>query len=135
MSQHGNLNLGVYMTDDTADVYEDKFLDAANDGRGSFRPTLILIGTRLGIDRITPVYWDAVKTTLQLPQSVGIAGYVITQRSKISGPVVTKSAVDAHQHRITLSVFKARTYFTLTPIRLAQRCHSAISMTHTQMKR
>ncbi|EAL93029.1 cysteine protease ATG4 [Aspergillus fumigatus Af293] len=62
------------MTDDTADVYEDKFLDAANDGRGSFRPTLILIGTRLGIDRITPVYWDAVKTTLQLPQSVGIAG-------------------------------------------------------------
>lgn len=83
MSQHGNLNLGVYMTDDTADVYEDKFLDAANDGRGSFRPTLILIGTRLGIDRITPVYWDAVKTTLQLPQSVGIAGYVITQRSKI----------------------------------------------------
>ncbi|KAM0112360.1 Cysteine protease atg4 [Aspergillus fumigatus] len=74
VSQHGNLNLGVYMTDDTADVYEDKFLDAANDGRGSFRPTLILIGTRLGIDRITPVYWDAVKTTLQLPQSVGIAG-------------------------------------------------------------
>ncbi|EAW22014.1 cysteine protease ATG4 [Aspergillus fischeri NRRL 181] len=62
------------MTDDTGDVHEDKFLDAANDERGSFRPTLILIGTRLGIDRITPVYWDAVKTTLQLPQSVGIAG-------------------------------------------------------------
>ncbi|GFF26782.1 probable cysteine protease atg4 [Aspergillus udagawae] len=74
VSQHGSLNLGVYMTDDTADVHEDKFLDAAHDERGSFRPTLILIGTRLGIDRITPVYWDAVKTTLQLPQSVGIAG-------------------------------------------------------------
>lgn len=78
VSQHGSLNLGVYMTDDTADVHEDKFLDAAHDERGSFRPTLILIGTRLGIDRITPVYWDALKTTLQLPQSVGIAGYVIT---------------------------------------------------------
>lgn len=80
MAQHGSVNLGVYMTDDTADVHEDKFMDAAHDERGSFRPTLILIGTRLGIDRITPVYWDALKTTLQLPQSVGIAGYVINEQ-------------------------------------------------------
>lgn len=32
------------------------------------------MGIRLGIDRITPVYWDALKDSLRLPQSVGIAG-------------------------------------------------------------
>lgn len=48
----------------------------ARDADGTFHPTLILLGTRLGIDRVTPVYWDAVKATLCLPQSIGIAGYV-----------------------------------------------------------
>jgi cysteine protease ATG4 len=89
------------MTDDTADVPEDKFLDAAHDERGSFRPTLILIGTRLGIDRITPVYWDAVKTTLQLPQSVGIAGYVITQKiqdSRTSGDQICSGRPSASHY-------------------------------------
>jgi cysteine protease ATG4 len=43
---------------------------------GSIQPTLILIGIRLGIDNVTPVYWDGLKSMLQLPQSVGIAGYV-----------------------------------------------------------
>jgi cysteine protease ATG4 len=40
----------------------------------SFAPTLILLGVRLGIDRITPAYWEALKTALHLPQSIGIAG-------------------------------------------------------------
>lgn len=48
---------------------------AQPDGR-SFHPTLILVGTRLGIDKITQVYWEALIATLQLPQSMGIAGYV-----------------------------------------------------------
>lgn len=39
-----------------------------------FQPTLILLGVRLGIDRITPVYHAALKRALELPQSVGIAG-------------------------------------------------------------
>ncbi|KAL2877541.1 Cysteine protease atg4 [Colletotrichum sp. CLE4] len=39
-----------------------------------FHPTLILVGTRLGIDKITPVYWEALIAALQMPQSVGIAG-------------------------------------------------------------
>jgi cysteine protease ATG4 len=43
------------------------------DGTG-FKPTLVLVGTRLGLDRVTPVYWEALKTALQMPQSVGIAG-------------------------------------------------------------
>lgn len=41
-----------------------------------FIPTLVLVGTRLGLDKITPVYWEALKATLQMPQSIGIAGYV-----------------------------------------------------------
>jgi cysteine protease ATG4 len=40
----------------------------------NFKPTLILVGTRLGTDNITPVYWEALKSALQMPQSIGIAG-------------------------------------------------------------
>ncbi|KAI1053444.1 hypothetical protein LB505_012187 [Fusarium chuoi] len=40
----------------------------------AFHPTLVLVGTRLGIDKITPVYWEALIAALQMPQSVGIAG-------------------------------------------------------------
>lgn len=43
-----------------------------------FQPTLVLVGTRLGIDKITPVYWEALISALQMPQSVGIAGYEFT---------------------------------------------------------
>ena len=43
----------------------------------SFYPTIILVGTRIGIDKITPVYWEALVASLQMPQSIGIAGQVI----------------------------------------------------------
>jgi cysteine protease ATG4 len=36
-----------------------------------------LIGTRLGIDKINQVYQQALIATLQMPQSIGIAGYVL----------------------------------------------------------
>lgn len=42
----------------------------------TFHPTLILVGTRLGIDKINQVYWEALTAALQMPQSVGIAGFV-----------------------------------------------------------
>lgn len=32
------------------------------------------MGVRLGIDRVTPAYWEALKASLRLPQSVGVAG-------------------------------------------------------------
>lgn len=51
-------------------------MSVARPDGGSFHPTLILVGTRLGIDKITQVYWEALIATLQLPQSMGIAGYV-----------------------------------------------------------
>ena len=62
------------MNGDGADVYEDSFFKLARAGDGTFKPTLILVGIRLGIDRVTPAYWGALKASLQLPQSVGIAG-------------------------------------------------------------
>lgn len=61
------------MTGDGADAYADKFFEIARSS-GSFVPTLVLVGVRLGIDRITPVYWDALKNFLRMPQAVGIAG-------------------------------------------------------------
>lgn len=49
-------------------------MKTAKDQKGFFRPTMVLVGIRLGIDRVTPVYWEALKASLQLPQSIGIAG-------------------------------------------------------------
>ncbi|KAI9717427.1 MAG: Cysteine protease atg4 [Candelaria pacifica] len=66
--------LRVYITGDGSDVYENRFMEAATSGDGVFHPTLVLVGIRLGIDRITPVYWEALRASLQLPQSIGIAG-------------------------------------------------------------
>ncbi|KAF2835838.1 peptidase family C54 [Patellaria atrata CBS 101060] len=63
----------VYITGDGSDIYEDSFLSIAKPS-ATFTPTLMLIGTRLGIDRITPVYWSSLAATLQMPQSIGIAG-------------------------------------------------------------
>ena len=74
--------LQVYLTGDGADVYEDSVFRLAKSDHGIFQPVLILLAIRLGIDRVTPVYWDALKASLQLPQSIGIAGSVCgtTQR-------------------------------------------------------
>lgn len=66
--------LRVYISGDGADIYEDKLREVAVDDEGAFQPTLILVGTRLGIEKITPVYWEALKTSLQMKQSIGIAG-------------------------------------------------------------
>ncbi|KAI9147894.1 putative cysteine protease ATG4 [Paramyrothecium foliicola] len=67
-------SLRVYSTGDGADVYEDSFMNIAKPNGDQFHPTLILVGTRLGIDKINPVYWEALVASLQMPQSVGIAG-------------------------------------------------------------
>lgn len=67
--------LRVYMNGDGSDVYEDAFRKVAVSSDGIFHPTLVLLGVRLGIDRVTPVYWEALKAIIQMKQSVGIAGY------------------------------------------------------------
>lgn len=73
-SECRDAGLNVYVTSDTSDVYEDKFRAIAGRDSGTIKPTLILLGLRLGIDRVTPVYWQSLKNILQYPQSVGIAG-------------------------------------------------------------
>ncbi|RYO95908.1 hypothetical protein DL766_005828 [Monosporascus sp. MC13-8B] len=67
-------NLRVYSTGDGPDVYEDNFMKIARPDGTTFHPTLVLVGTRLGIDKITPVYWEALVASLQMRQSIGIAG-------------------------------------------------------------
>ena len=65
--------LAVYLADG-ADVYEDTFSKHAIGDDGVFKPVLLLIGIRLGIERVTPVYWESLKASLHMPQSLGIAG-------------------------------------------------------------
>lgn len=76
-SQCDDPKIRVYVTDDTSEVYEDRFMNVAREGSSRISPTLILLGIRLGIDHVTPVYRDGLKTALQYPQSVGIAGYIL----------------------------------------------------------
>ncbi|KAI9707261.1 MAG: Cysteine protease atg4 [Candelina mexicana] len=71
---HNDTDMRVYITGDGSDVYEDRVMETATSEDGSFHPTLVLVGIRLGLDRITPVYWEALKASLQLPHSIGIAG-------------------------------------------------------------
>ncbi|TVY36023.1 putative cysteine protease [Lachnellula subtilissima] len=73
-NSHEPSELRVYITGDGSDVYEDNFMGIAKPDGSTFKPTLILVGTRLGLDKVTPVYWEALKTSLQMPQSIGIAG-------------------------------------------------------------
>lgn len=75
VNQHED-SLRVYSTGDLPDVYEDAFMETAKPDGQIFHPTLILVGTRLGIDKVNQVYWESLTATLQMPQSVGIAGYV-----------------------------------------------------------
>lgn len=74
VNKHKEAGLKVYISGDGADVYEDKLKEIAVGDDGQWQPTLILVGTRLGIDKITPVYWEALKASLQIRQAVGIAG-------------------------------------------------------------
>ncbi|KAF1843810.1 autophagy-related protein-like protein 4 [Cucurbitaria berberidis CBS 394.84] len=74
VNKYREAGLRVHVSGDGADVYEDKLKQTAVDDDGEWQPTLILVGTRLGIDKITPVYWEALKASLQMKQSIGIAG-------------------------------------------------------------
>lgn len=74
--EYKDAGINVYASSDSTYVYEDKFKAVAYNQSDRMRPTLILLGTRLGIDRITPVYRKGLEYLLKLPQSLGIAGYV-----------------------------------------------------------
>ncbi|KAL7929390.1 hypothetical protein V8C35DRAFT_315517 [Trichoderma chlorosporum] len=74
LTSSSGLPLKVYSPSDGQDVYEDGFMKIAKPDGQDFHPTLILIRTRLGIDKITPIYWEPLIAALRMPQSVGIAG-------------------------------------------------------------
>lgn len=65
-------DMQVYISNGS-DVYENHFMKAAVKD-GEFRPTLVLLGLRLGIDSVNKVYWDSLKYMLSCSQAVGIAG-------------------------------------------------------------
>ncbi|KAK2816757.1 hypothetical protein FQN49_008014 [Arthroderma sp. PD_2] len=73
-SSYSQAGLNVYITSDGSDIYERQFREIACSDGDRIRPTLILLGVRLGIDRVTPVYWESLKEVIRYPQSVGIAG-------------------------------------------------------------
>ncbi|EME39935.1 hypothetical protein DOTSEDRAFT_47435 [Dothistroma septosporum NZE10] len=68
--------LQVYSRPNDSDVYVDSLMQTAaqKDADDKFQPTLIVLGIRLGIEKVTPAYHAALKAALELSQSVGIAG-------------------------------------------------------------
>ncbi|GJE89232.1 cysteine protease atg4-like protein [Phanerochaete sordida] len=76
--------LGIHVAADGGTIYESEVFAASHSGIGSprrhtrrvwgDRAVLILIGHRLGIDGVNPIYYDTLKTLYTWPQSVGIAG-------------------------------------------------------------
>ncbi|KIP05763.1 hypothetical protein PHLGIDRAFT_107790 [Phlebiopsis gigantea 11061_1 CR5-6] len=76
--------LGVHVAADGGTIYESEVFAASHTGLGSprrhtrrvwgDRAVLILIGHRLGLDGVNPIYYDTLKTLYTWPQSVGIAG-------------------------------------------------------------
>lgn len=68
----------------------------------TFHPTLVLVGTRLGIDKINQVYWESLTATLQLPQSVGIAGYEAALHLRKGVPSLTSTSTQRPPVTVTL---------------------------------
>ncbi|KZT08838.1 uncharacterized protein LAESUDRAFT_757025 [Laetiporus sulphureus 93-53] len=75
--------LGVSVASDAV-IYQSDVYAASRSTMGSprkharsgwgDRAVLVLIGIRLGIDGVNPIYYDSVKALYTFPQSVGIAG-------------------------------------------------------------
>lgn len=56
-------NLRVSVTGDQDGVYKDQVLQLSGDG--PMKPTLLLIGKRLGHDNVNPLYYKSLKVTTQ----------------------------------------------------------------------
>ena len=114
--------LGVYVNADGAGVYQDQVFRIAKAQDATFTPVLILLGVRLGIDHVTPAYWDALKYYLRLSQSVGIAGgrpssshYFIAYQGDdffYLDPHFTRPAVPFHQDPQSYSHDEVDSYHT-----------------------
>jgi cysteine protease ATG4 len=58
-------NLRVSVTGDQDGVYQDQVLQLSGDG--PMKPTLLLIGKRLGHDNVNPLYYNSLKVRNPLP--------------------------------------------------------------------
>ncbi|KAF9357869.1 Cysteine protease atg4 [Mortierella sp. AD094] len=65
--------LSVYVTTDGV-IYKDQVEEVMKKKPGGFGQLLILVTIRLGIDKLNPIYNEAIKSTFEFPQSLGIAG-------------------------------------------------------------
>ncbi|KAJ1752809.1 Cysteine protease atg4 [Coemansia sp. RSA 1821] len=67
LARQANHPVSVYTTTDgvvyLADICDDEY-----------QPTLVLVASMLGIDRVNPIYYPFIQASLMLPQSAGIAG-------------------------------------------------------------
>jgi hypothetical protein len=59
-------NLRVSVTGDQDGVYKDQVLQLSGDG--PMKPTLLLIGKRLGHDNVNPLYYSSLKVTPSPPE-------------------------------------------------------------------
>jgi cysteine protease ATG4 len=66
--------LQVFIGSDSGDIYEQDLFKVIKGDGGAFRPTLVLLGVRLGIDNVNILYWQSLKDLLGSSESVGIAG-------------------------------------------------------------
>ncbi|KAL1746117.1 peptidase family C54-domain-containing protein [Schizophyllum fasciatum] len=73
LNAYPDAGLGVAVVEDGA-VYQTHRRQKDREHEWGDRPVLILLGTRLGIDGVNPMYYDTIKQLYTLPQSLGIAG-------------------------------------------------------------
>ncbi|TID13972.1 Importin subunit beta-3 [Venturia nashicola] len=118
-NKHKESGLGVYINADGPDVYEDKVYQIATAKTGSFTPTLILVGIRLGIDRITPAYREALKASLQMPQSH--SGRPSSSHYFVGIQNDTFFYLDPHQTRPALPLHPNPTTYTAEEV---STCHT-----------
>ena len=74
VAAHKPSNLSVYVSDDGA-VYMDKVTElATSGGTTEWKPVLIIIPARLGLDSVNEIYYPPILETFKFPQSLGILG-------------------------------------------------------------
>jgi hypothetical protein len=62
-------NLHVSVTGDQDGVYQDQVLQLS--GHEPMKPTLLLIGKRLGHDNVNPLYYSSLKVFFQFRGNIG----------------------------------------------------------------
>lgn len=73
VTAHKPSNLCIYVSDDGA-IYKDKATQLAVSDDEKWKPLVIIIPLRLGLDTMNEIYYPSVLETFKFPQSLGIIG-------------------------------------------------------------